>query len=53
MTEVCGAIQGPGPSKCSCKRPEGHPGEHVDEHGSQWPYTSVEIIAQSQAEQGK
>ncbi len=39
-TEICGAVKGMA-SKCSCRRPKGHPGDHIDEHGSRWPYTSV------------
>ena len=45
MLEICGTARGP---KCSCKRPKDHPGEHVDEHGVRWPYTSVEIIRKAE-----
>ncbi|KKN47059.1 hypothetical protein LCGC14_0666680 [marine sediment metagenome] len=44
MLENCGEVHGPGPSKCSCKRVKGHSGEHVDEHGSRWPYTAMELL---------
>ena len=50
MLEICGAGHGP---KCCCHRPKGHPGDHIDEHGSRWPPTLKEVLAAARAKEAE